>query len=76
LASRTCWEDDGVDRRGVVTEPQVIDRPSRQRECEGRADESCGDQGRFGEGGVGRNGVDEIESGTREGAGRGLGTGR
>src|ERR1035441_10656764 len=76
LASRTCREDDGVDRRGVITEPQVIDRASRRREREGRADESFGDQGRFGEGCVDGNGVDEIESGTREGAARGLGTGR
>jgi hypothetical protein len=76
LASRTCREGDGVDHRGVVTEPQVIDRASRRREREGKADESFGDQGRFGEGGVDGNGVDEIESRAREGAGCGLGTDR
>ena len=62
-------QGDGVGGRGVVAELQVEAGFRGAGEREGATDEALGDSDGDGEVGVGRDGVDQVETGAGDGAG-------
>jgi len=62
-------EGDGVGCGGVVAEAKVEAGFGGAGQREGVSHEALGDGGGVGEGGVGGDGVDQVEAGARDGAG-------